>query len=473
MENGLLPYSAVPWLNGVAFFGGGEPFGVWRTDGTPEGTFRLGPFWSNELYVRSSSTHLFWLVARDEGAEVWASDGTRAGTRKVVGRTGNFSVKDGFGAGDSFVFLERGVGDNTYWMSDGSPSGTAPMEIDPPGTQIFPARNGLVNGGFLFWRVEEEGGFSLIYGDGSAAGTTVWMGPGDGFHRFFRGTETTRHYCTTAEAAEGNCRLFRTDFALLDEFLGEVPLETTHVFDGWAVARLWDGITSRFDALDLETGETTTLFEWNDPDENAYGYYLGDELMVLVEPNGYFRFKNVYVSDGTAVGTRLVLSCSEHPCHGPNLWAAGQSPEQLWLWTDIGEGSRLYRYQHDSGMTVGVTDACEGCGMRSYPLEIPWFAPEGRYEGKRLVAIRRPGATSESVQFLSYDPLVGINDMGTYELSGTMSPNYLGGLSAKGFLVGMTSPEIGFELHLLAYSTVFSDGFETGGHDAWSSSRPE
>jgi ELWxxDGT repeat protein len=113
---------------------------LWRTDGTPEGTFRLSQkdrrdlYWTRSPIVAEvSELGLFFFLTRDEekaGYELWATDGSREGTRVVK----NLSKRGLDGVVDlrSFqgeVFFLGGNGsaaDFRMWVgrSDGTPAGT-------------------------------------------------------------------------------------------------------------------------------------------------------------------------------------------------------------------------------------------------------------------------------------------------------------------------------------------------------------
>jgi ELWxxDGT repeat protein len=70
-------------FNGAVFFagGGGDQRGLWKTDGTPEGTVLVYPSPVADL-VNAGSLMLF-----TSGYYLWASDGTQAGTKVIKGVT--------------------------------------------------------------------------------------------------------------------------------------------------------------------------------------------------------------------------------------------------------------------------------------------------------------------------------------------------------------------------------------------------
>ncbi|HXU31223.1 MAG TPA: hypothetical protein VN851_11645, partial [Thermoanaerobaculia bacterium] len=162
----------------------GDSFWLWRTDGTDDGTYPLvdlaigvfgaaGPIG----YLAPLRGGVVFLV-RDggrDGYDVWHSDGTRAGTRRLVAlpfsffsplnRPHPFLAR----AGEEVVHFDW---QGTLWVTDGSERGTHPV-ADLPITRCM------------------DGGWSqfnqlLIYaGDDGANGCKLWVTDGtpEGTHR--------------------------------------------------------------------------------------------------------------------------------------------------------------------------------------------------------------------------------------------------------------------------------------------------
>ena len=171
------PFAAVG--THVFFFGWQ---GLWRTDGTPEGTTLLRTFSPAEgqpVFAAAGQTRLYFETdAADGTATLWTSDGTAQGTIPVT------SFVDG--ANDVWAHRWRwsfaAVGDRAFfsmytpaegvelWTSDGTPGGTALVadlqpgaaSSDPVGLIAFQGRLA-----FVAW-----GAGALVYtSDGTAANT--------------------------------------------------------------------------------------------------------------------------------------------------------------------------------------------------------------------------------------------------------------------------------------------------------------
>ena len=106
---------------------------VWRSDGTPAGTFRVANLMEQSYPSGLTSAGGFvYFFARDYAAatlQMWRTDGTEAGTRSQV-ELGPVGVWLSAALGDTLVFVAySGVGDRPYTLlrSDGTAQGTTPI----------------------------------------------------------------------------------------------------------------------------------------------------------------------------------------------------------------------------------------------------------------------------------------------------------------------------------------------------------
>ncbi|HYD42743.1 MAG TPA: hypothetical protein VEB43_18075 [Anaeromyxobacter sp.] len=117
-------------LGGALLFAGRDGAGVelWRTDGTAEGTRRVvelapGPE-GGEPFSFVAAGDLVFFVARD-GAEqaLFATDGTAGGTRRLLGGVDTFARPVALGG--VVLFCADDGGGPGLWRSDGTRAGTA------------------------------------------------------------------------------------------------------------------------------------------------------------------------------------------------------------------------------------------------------------------------------------------------------------------------------------------------------------
>jgi len=126
--NNLLLYVA-PTLGVSSHLSGSVAFVLWRTDGTPEGTFIISEkafevSWSinadpTPLGVAFGPYRYFFL-----GQELWRTDGTRTGTTLV--KPFNSVIKDNrlFSWNGALYFVESNSNNSILWRSDGTEAGT-------------------------------------------------------------------------------------------------------------------------------------------------------------------------------------------------------------------------------------------------------------------------------------------------------------------------------------------------------------
>jgi ELWxxDGT repeat protein len=130
-------------IAGTLFFNAydGAQFGLWRSDGTPEGTTPVLPFAADEI-TDVEGTLFFRAYDSVHGSELWRSDGTEAGTSLVrdIKRPGSgtarFHENQLTAAGGTLFFEAGGDGHGReLWRSDGTRAGTRLVRDIAPGRE--------------------------------------------------------------------------------------------------------------------------------------------------------------------------------------------------------------------------------------------------------------------------------------------------------------------------------------------------
>lgn len=147
---------------------------LWRTDGTPEGTERVGDFervggltlWQDAL----------WFTKQDQGMELWRSDGAVEGTVRVATLpTVQYASTEitGTSRGLFFVAREQATG-NELWSSDGTAEGTRLLKDIRPGTNASNPLNVVEIGDWVYFAANDgTNGLELWKTDGTEAQTSM------------------------------------------------------------------------------------------------------------------------------------------------------------------------------------------------------------------------------------------------------------------------------------------------------------
>lgn len=189
-------------VNGITFFIGAEESGagLLRTDGTPEGTWRvkdIGFFYNDEGYTYSplftGVGQTLFFVGNDgtTGFELWKSDGTETGTvlvkDTVPGGAGLTAcdLSDENDSGDCLPSMAAVNGTLFFsgidlahgrelWKSDGTADGTVLVrDIDPGADGSDPSQLTDAGGVLFFLAGDGGGGGQLWRSDGTPDGTTL------------------------------------------------------------------------------------------------------------------------------------------------------------------------------------------------------------------------------------------------------------------------------------------------------------
>lgn len=173
---------------------------LWWSDGTPTGTRRMIDIRVGSLSSFPSAVLTWWNGARvvrlfsaDDGArgrELWTTDGTALGTRIVAdllpGPLGS-KPRDFVGCGDKVYFTaEVAPLVRELWVSDGTPAGTQVL-TNVPGRGVHPTGMFAWRGDLYFQGYVPNKGFELYKARGSSVQVVrdIHQGIGDGYPGLF------------------------------------------------------------------------------------------------------------------------------------------------------------------------------------------------------------------------------------------------------------------------------------------------
>ncbi len=302
--------------------GGGR--GLWVTDGTAAGTMRVVTGISPNYFHVTDSAFFFTSDSTEHRGEVWRSDGTAQGTALV--KAFGVQVKTNFATLGSFVLLaadDGGPEGLELWKTDGSGAGTVLLKDIRPDGDSNPTNLNVIDGVLYFSANDGEHGEELWRSDGTPQGTSLVKDVG-----FAIGESSPRYF-----ARLGAELLFDAD-------------------DGVHGGELW------------KTDGTAT----------------GTTLVKDIDPSGSTRPKDL-VRAG-----QLVYFLTETGVHGRELWRSDGTEEGTISLTDTASASDFTRL----GSLTPVGDVLFFVGQRpSVGLEL--WKSDGTPEGTVIVRDIAPG----------------------------------------------------------------------------------
>ena len=345
---------------------GREP---WKTDGTVAGTVLVkdvnpGPDSSHAYqgllpgyfqFAVLGSRIYFTALEPGTGSELWASDGTGAGTVLVK------DIAPGTFSSEPSALLQLGgqilfrANDNTHgnelWTSDGTEAGTVQVKDVKPG-----------DGGSTPWEITAMGGWAWFRADDGTHGYELWKSDGTE-------ANTTLVADIQPGAASGIPVFGPAGFAAVGSHLVFFADDGVHGLEPWAS----DGST------------TAILADLNAAGPSQYQLHpVNNDLRLVLNGLWYFRAFDsegdveVYVSDGTPGGTGQLkeingqasafdLSYLGSPFGASTL--ADRNGSLFFQASDGIDGSELWKSDGTEAGTQEVADIFPGPGG-SLPFEI-------------------------------------------------------------------------------------------------------
>jgi ELWxxDGT repeat protein len=271
---------------------------LWKSDGTAAGTALV-----KDLTPGSADSSLSGLTAAGAGVyffrsfsetettpartELWKSNGTAAGTLRVKDLgPGSFTLQTRTTVGNILLFVvETPASGTELWRSDGTEAGTFLLKDIQPGSASAYPSNLRVAGGRVFFTAEDAEGRRVWRTDGTVAGTVrvEALGAGTSYDGLqLLGVVGSFLYLSTSNATDRRLRLYRLNVRVQNP----------------GTARLVTTLPNPF-AADPSAEPRVNTFT-----------VAGDKLffsMSISTSGPAPRDVQLWVTDGTRVGTRLVV----------------------------------------------------------------------------------------------------------------------------------------------------------------------
>ena len=307
LKNGVTKPWRVREFKGMLFFtqkhtGFPDPgwMELWRSDGTPAGTFRLKASANFDVQMDAELNGQLYFGASEHstGRELYRTDGTVGGTRLVrdiFPGAGDGYIGQGTTVENSVLFAGNdGVHGNELWMTDGTAAGTQLVKDINPGS----------GHGFVTPETAAAGQFSgagrtFSYGDKlyfigltSSHGEEPWVSDG-----------TTSGTTLLSDIVPGSGSPETTSYKIAHD--GTLYFMAYHYEDAYgAPSELWrtggsPATTSRVKVLDTYSYEDTDHF-----------LIYHDKLYFFNWPQGVESY--LWTSDGTEEGTQRIAELMTH-----------------------------------------------------------------------------------------------------------------------------------------------------------------
>ncbi len=347
---------------------------LWRTDGTESGTEELlkGSGYSRVTNFYISSTGRLYLEATtpDYKHVLVSSDGSAAGSVVLMDLASNISIAVSFlgDVGSLTLFTAVGSTSNVpLWRTDGTAAGTVAVPVPASVTQV--GSHGVELNGQLYFFASS----GLWKTDGTAEGTALVAPPyirlngrNDPLAKvgnvlFFTATNNTSHQLWKSDGtAEGTAMVNENQtgrdpyhFTVSNGLLYYIA-EKSASYPGSGSPEVWRS--------DGTADGTFPLTNFNTPGDTQPTELtaVGDKLYFRSWDNG-----DLYVSDGTVAGTRLVKEFNAEVSESYDFWptaalgtsaiftAEGGTGRDLWISNGTAEGTRLV-YEPQDALDSGI-----------------------------------------------------------------------------------------------------------------------
>jgi ELWxxDGT repeat protein len=360
---------------------------VWRTDGTPAGTFllkdiRLGTESSraSNFVVNSSGQLIFAANDGTNGQELWISDGTTATTRMVKDINPGLNGSDPyeFTLWNNIIFFRAYDGAQTeLWQSNGTNAGTYVVkDLTPPGVSSYPHSLTPAANGLFFVATDGTHPGALFKTDGTPGGTLLvkWLGPNRinipaafGAGIFFLGDDGLHGGEPWFSDGTDAGTLMIKDIAGAENWGSQpvhlTPLKGQVLYFGYSL----NGTTDSYALYRSDGSQTGTLAlkafssaPSNEFDTDQTPAVFNDALYFAAAISSAANGIELWRSDGTITGTALFADLYPGPSSGSPRWLTPSGQTLFFRAINSSNGAELWKTNGTLETTTLVKDIRAG-----------------------------------------------------------------------------------------------------------------
>ncbi|HET9765950.1 MAG TPA: ELWxxDGT repeat protein, partial [Thermoanaerobaculia bacterium] len=376
------PFQFLGAARGLAFFVTGDSPGLWRTDGTARGTFRLIDGVARPFDGVVAESGLFFIHGTYYEEDLWHSDGTVAGTRQLADLGVGLAYASSFVVAGSHVVFGTSYPHAAVWSSDGTAAGTLELMAGQAGEAVAVA-------GRAYLIVDTPAaGPELWSSDGTAGGTVRIsnFAPGhpfsssgalasDGDTLFVRADDGTHGPEFFRLKADGQLlRVSDTPLSGPQRFAAAGNRVVMTAYDAGATWRLWIGGPGDI-AQPLLSGciEDCPL---PSPDDGLVS--VGSRVVFVADGSAG---REVWSTDGTVAGTRRLTDLCSGSCDS-SVRILGRQLDVVFFAGGVNEGIDVGLWVTD-GTPEGTRRILDLGNPVFYGTNEQFFSPDGASVGPR------------------------------------------------------------------------------------------
>jgi ELWxxDGT repeat protein len=366
----------------------GNACSLWRTDGTPAGTASFAPVSAANLV--EAGGQVYFLGSGSAGRGLWRTDGTAAGTRIVRALPRDNYLWNLVAAG-SRLFFQTGPDSGQVWTSDGTPAGTRlARSFAESGHEFLPLNTQIL-------RSIGDGKVALV-GIRDSSVPNLWVSDG---------TPTGTVRLTNAPTVEGRWVPRENQIEKLGKRLVFI-----------AGSRLWSSGGS------LATTRAVSRCPGGCPEVPADSPLVRAGNRVVFAGKDAAHGTELWVSDGTGPGTRLLADLCPGPCDSkPRAFTAAGG--LVWFRANVSGSNGTVQLARTDGTAAGTVvlgrTVEEGVGLdlavsgisgnggkvfftgfdRQYGAQ-PWVSDGTRGGTRRVTALPGHGGSSDPMDLTAF-----------------------------------------------------------------------